>query len=259
MKSLYNYVNDQPRHLLMDAHVHLFNDELIEYPYENVDGKVIMVENSVKHTDRKLLPYFDNFFKHSFNSKDSVLCVGCDRRDTYNIYKKYSDRFSGFGEVKCYKRCIDTEGNFIEHFDIENLTSIFEMGVNKPIFIHWDLNGKHDDEFEEILKKCPTAKIVLCHCGINELDNPYNAFKKACELQTKYTNLWLSISWFALDYFADHMHQLSFIPIPDHTIVGTDFNPEMSNQGKDEIDRYNKFKKIYDRFDVPVALQNLFR
>lgn len=258
MRTLYNYVNNLPRHLIMDAHVHLFNEDVVEYPYKNIDGKVIMVENSINHTDRKLLPYFDNFFKHSINTKDSVLCIGCDREDTYSIYKKYSDKFSGFGEVKCYKHCIDTNGNILEYYDTNLLTSVFELGVNKPIFVHWDLNGKHDDEFEQILHDYPTAKIVLCHCGINELDDPYNAFKKACYLQTKYTNLWLSISWMALDYFINHMHQLSFIPIPDHTIVGTDFNPEMSNSGIDEKDRFQKFKKISERFDVPVALNNLF-
>lgn len=259
METLYNYINSIPKQLLMDSHVHLFNEKVMDYPYREVDGRIIMVENSIRNTDRILLPCFDNFFSLNIGSKDSVLCIGCDREDTYNIYNKYSNKFSGFGEVKCYKHCVDVKGNELEYFDTDILESIFEMETNKPIFIHWDLNGKHDDEFEEFLKNFRSTKIVLCHCGINDLDDQYDSFKKACELQAKYTNLWLSISWVALDYFYKNMTQLSFIPIPDHTIVGTDFNPEMYNVGVDEKDRFKKFKTIYGQFDTPVALNNLFR
>lgn len=257
MKTLYNYINNLHK-TIIDCHVHLFNnDKIISYPHQT-DGMIVMVENSIKYPNIQLFPAFDKFISNGIKSGQRLLCVGCDYDDTYNIYKKYHEYISGFGEIKCYKHCIDSEGNELEKFDTSILDGILKMNTGLPIFIHWDLNRKHNNELVEYLEKYPDQKFVLCHCGINELDDHDDAFRQAVILQTRHTNLWMSISWIALDYFSKHMNQLSFIAIPDHTIVGTDINPEEPT-GNHMDSRYHKFLEIYERFDVPVALNNLFQ
>ena len=258
MQSLYQYINNKFTKSIIDCHVHLFGDGIIhKYPYKGITDYICMVENSMRYPERTLIKDFDKFIKS--NSSCKLLCVGSTPDETLEIYNKYTDKISGFGEIKCYKRAICSDNVLREVYDTSILKNVLDK--NLPVFIHWDLDRKHDEELYDIIKENPKTKFVLCHCGINRLNNAQDSFETAISYQAKLPNLWLSISWDALDYFVDDSYvindrQLARIVNPCQVIVGTDFNPEMP---KAELEsRYKKFIKIYNKFDVPMNLNNLF-
>ena len=70
-----------------------------------------------------------------------------------------------------------------------------------PMFVHLDLdNDKAEEKLVEILELNPARNIILCHCGMNDIDNQYEAFDRAIRLQKEHNNLWLEISWVTLDF-----------------------------------------------------------
>ena len=78
METLYNYINSIPKHLLMDSHVHLFNEKVMDYPYREVDGKIITVENSIRRTDRIIVG--TDFNPEMYNA-------GVDEKDRFKKFK----------------------------------------------------------------------------------------------------------------------------------------------------------------------------
>lgn len=263
MKSLYNYISYYNKHhdkIVIDCHTHMFGQgTTMNYPYEYpINGLICMINNSIRYPDRSLIDDFKLYINlGEVTDRKKLLCVGKDVDETLSIYNTYKEKFSGFGEIKCYKKYTTT----LKRYDTSILRAVINKGL--PVFIHWDLDGTHDEELYNIIHDNPDTKFVLCHCGINELYDPSKSFQTAIQFQNKLLNLWLSISWVALDYFVQDDFQssnnkLSLIPIPDHTLVGTDFNPEMDHHNISFEDRYKKFIKIYNKFDVPVALNNLF-
>lgn len=261
MQNLYQYLSSTTfNKSIIDCHVHLFGNKTIhKYPYNSIENYFCMVENSIRYPNRKLVDDFEMFINYNEKSSNRLLCVGNTAEETLSIYNKYSGHFVGFGEIKCYKRAICSDNVLREIYDTSILNAVINKGL--PVFIHWDLDGKHDEELYNIIKNNSNTTFVLCHCGINSLNNVHSAFETAIYFQSKLPNLWLSISWDALDFFVDDSYsvndrQLSLIPNPCQVLVGTDFNPEMpKNKLKT---RYNKFIKIYNKFDIPMNLNNLF-
>lgn len=78
METLYNYINSIPKQLLMDSHAHLFNEKVMDYPYREVDGKIIMVENSIRRTDRIIVG--TDFNPEMYNA-------GVDEKDRFKKFK----------------------------------------------------------------------------------------------------------------------------------------------------------------------------
>lgn len=245
---------------IWDCHVHAFGrDGIGDYPNVSKTSKFIsMVDNPLKYKGEKLESYFDEYFKG--NGKHVlpgyVLCVGRDADETEVIYKKWHDNIAGFGEIIAHKHYVDSDKKKHTITDITILNRV--AGYSLPVFVHWDLDGEDDQSFENVLKEFPKTKFVLCHCGINELDDPYKAFLKAVKLQTKNPNLWLDISWKALDFICADMNRLPVIENLDHTLVGTDFNNSMKKFDINFTDIYNKFRKIVDKVNLPVAVKTLF-
>lgn len=266
MKPLYkyiSYINKGYNETIIDCHAHMFGaSRSITYPYEcPVNGYIAMVDNPIRHPDHSLFDEFKTYINMGEVTRNKqLLCVGKDVDETQRIYNEFRDKICGFGEIKCYKRC-SLDNQVIEHYDTSILHSVLNNGL--PVFIHWDLDGEHDDALYNIIKNNPNTKFVLCHCGLGEVCNHDDAFKKMIDFQHKLPNLWLSISWVALDYFvSDDGHikydELSAIPNPDHVIVGTDINPQLDPHGKIFKHRYNKFIKLFAQFNVLGALNNLF-
>jgi hypothetical protein len=236
---------------IWDCHVHLFGvNGIIPYkkPYDNM---IVMVENVLN--DQDLMPCFDELFKKDLPKNIYPLCVGKDKEETKEIYNKYKDKFFGIGEIKAYKHYKNIKNVEKEHFD----KSILEDSIqyHLPIFIHWDLNGKHDDELYNIIKSNKDTTFILCHCGMNELDNQVDSFNKAIEFQTTLPNLWLDISWVTLDYLTKNTNELSKIEIPDHVLTGTNHSSLVSSGEFDDI--YDNFKKIYQQFNILSNIKNL--
>lgn len=270
MISLYkyiSYINKKQDKTIIDCHVHSFGrGEYYTYPQEYpINGCICMVENPLKYPERPLIDDFKIYISEGeVTDRKKLLCVGKDAVETAQIYNIYKNKISGWGEIKCYKRCKDSKGNILKRYDTSILQSILDMSESKlPIFIHWDLDGERDEELYNIIKDHPAMKFVLCHCGINNLNNPEKSFQTAVRYQSSLPNLWLSISWDALGFFINKNNEvkydkLSLLPDPYRVLVGTDFNPEDNSQGISFRERYYNFIKIYDNFNVPMALNNLF-
>ena len=266
MKSLYkyiSYINKGYNETIIDCHAHMFGaSRSINYPYEcPVNGYIAMVDNPIRYPERSLFGEFKTYIDMGeVTHNKPLLCVGKDVDETQRIYNEFQDKICGFGEIKCYKRC-SFDGQVIERYDTSILHSVLNKGL--PVFIHWDLDGKYDDELYNIIKSNPDTKFVLCHCGFGEMCNHDDAFKKMIDFQYKLPNLWLSISWTVLDYFVNDdgyikYDKLSAIPDPDRVIAGTDINPQLDPHGKIFKHQYDKFIKLAPKFNVVQALNNLF-
>ena len=260
MRSLEQHIKDMME--VWDCQVHIFGrDGIGTYPI--TVGKhshfISMVDNPLKYKDEDLLPYFKEYFKD--NGKHVlpgyVAAVGKDLDETKKILETWPDNFAFIGEVLCYKHYKDSKDVEHEHFDASIVAGIGDYGL--PIFIHWDLNGKHDKELESLLDTFKNTQFILCHCGINELDDPYKAFLKANYLQGKHTNLWLDISWKALEFICADKNRIPMMEIPDHVLVGTDFNNSMEYFGIDFEETYDNFRKVVNKFNVDNAIKTLLQ
>ena len=234
-----------------DCHVHWFGRKGIASYTKPHEDMIVMVENNLKYQNDDLLPYFEDLFTRGIPKNSHLLGIGKDEEETEKIYWNYKDKLFGIGEVKAYKHYKNSDRIEKEHFNTGLLNWTTHYGL--PIFVHWDLNGKHDKELYDIIKSNRNIPFILCHCGMNDIDDQKTAFNKSIELQTTLPNLWLDISWVALEYFSNHPTELARIEMPDHVLVGTDF----SSNTKDFDKTYDLFRKIYTRFNVQSNLNNL--
>ncbi len=198
-------------------------------------GSIIFVDNDIKNFDKPLLPYYEQMkndfihFAHNY-----VAGVGKDAKETVEICQKFNTPF--VGEVKCFKHYTDSEGidHVYENYDIAYCEEI----KNIPIFIHYDLVDD-DTRLREILEFNPDRQVILCHCGMNDMDDKEYAFENAIELQHQYNNLWLEVSWTAWDYIGKDHRIMSRID-SDRLLLGTDFS---------KFTTHEEIKKTLDCFD----------
>jgi len=221
---------------------------------------VIMAENLITpdHVGKSILPYFkkyENDIRKILEGGHSYLCaIGNDKDDLEGVLKLW--KFDAIGEVKVNKhfKSLDDKEYSYYNCDVLNTALPFE----KPIFIHFDLYDKTGDILDTILTRNANNKIVLCHCGMNDLDDQKKAFEYAIKLQSKHPNLWLEISWVALEYFIQHPLELNRFENPDRVLVGVDMSRAMEKSDKDINKLYDDFRKLYKHFNVEQSLSNLF-
>lgn len=246
MNKLINYIHP------FDCHVHLFGKEgIFEYP-KPVGGMICMIENRLEFLDRKLEDYFEKYI-NKIPDHYKKLAVGNTKEELSSILSRWN--FDGIGEIKCYKKYLYKDKQK-EYYDTSILIEALKYDL--PIFIHWDLGSTKDNHLIQIIKNNPTKNFILCHCGISQYNDPKEVFREACNLQMIFNNLWLSISWTALDYLCENPLELPKVMIPNRIIVGTDFNGQMDEYDVDFNDRYNKFLNIYNKFNVRSNVNNLF-
>lgn len=203
----------------IDCHVNKYGRNGLTNYSDFSSGSIIFVENGIGKNAVDFLPYFKKIKKDKSVFDNNIISyVGKDVNETIKIYKEFNPKI--IGEVKClkhYKDLNDGKEYTYENYEIALCDEIKHL----PIFIHYDLI--YDDaKLKEIIEFNPNRKVVLCHCGINEIDDPKIAFEKAIYLQHKYNNLWLEISWKALDYIGCDSMRLGKIDT-DRLLLGTDF------------------------------------
>ena len=217
----------------IDCHANLFGPNVLhdKHPYICLGKSVIMVNNSLPADGEaeSLEPYYASIvdrrkakgwskFDYRF-----VSCIGKDLEETKKIYQTDPDMFSFFGEVKCRKHYIGVkskEEHYIEDYSIALDHVLAENGL--PMFIHLDLNDdKAEEKLVEILELNPARNIILCHCGMNDIDNQYEAFDRAVKLQKEHNNLWLEISWVALDFLYKDLEKYNKMD-SSRILMGTD-------------------------------------
>ena len=206
----------------VDCHVNLVGiNSKKEYP-GFADGSIAMVNNDLMYSDTPLLPYIDELYqiKNDSHIDFHIALIGKDADELATICEKYPAEF--IGEVKCYKHFI-TKEKHEEHYFSDTSIALDERFIDIPMFVHVDLiNEEAQKILEDILSVNLDRPIILCHCGINKLDDKDSAFERAINLQHKYNNLWLEISWSALFYIKDDHRKMSRIDT-DRVLFGTDF------------------------------------
>ena len=142
-----------------------------------------------------------------------------DVKEIVEICKKFDPAF--ISEVKCYKYYKDSEEkeHTYENYDIalSNCEEIKDLSI----FIHFELIDD-DSKLREILEFNSNRPIILCHCGLNDLDDNMKVFEMALALQHAYNNLWLEVSCVVWDYIGKDHRMMSRIDT-DCILLGSDF------------------------------------
>lgn len=185
----------------IDCHYHGFGRDGIKV---SPGLSLYYINNDIKY-DEPLYDYFKEFLENHHVKYYGI--VGKDVKDTSKILSDFGGCV--LGEIKAYKKCIDSEGVLQEHRDIEFLEGLCKLDNNLPIVVHYDLTWDNYKELESIIEKYQSRKFVLCHCGMNELFDQDDAFKISKMLQARYSNLWLDISWVALKYFENNLDKFA--------------------------------------------------
>ena len=211
-----------------DCHANLFGrNTMAKYPPINVETSIAMINNDIEYKDESLFKYFETYCKDHL--KGAVAANGKDIDEIKKVIEISHQQFVCIGEIKGHKHYINQQKEEKQYDNAELAAQACEL--NLPVFLHWDLDGACDDVLETIIKNT-TSKIVLCHCGMNDIDDKEAAFKKAVELQHKYSNLWIEISWVAYSYIERDNRKLSQIDT-DRLLLGTDLT---NFDSKEDID-----------------------
>ena len=220
MISLSNYLQQIPT---VDGHIHLFNyTDFVESPLK-FDKQVCFMDVEFDKEGNAEEAY-DRFIKEKYNSRKHILlCTAQDPADIASIFKNHKNSFQGFGELKLYDKYQDQEVPYKKISYLRTICKLSAENGNLPVYVHWELTSdSHIKFFENVLKSYPQVPIVLCHCGMNG-ENNADAYYQCQRLAQTYDNLWLDISYVALDYFAKEPMKLCNLPM-NKLIVGSDLN-----------------------------------
>lgn len=148
----------------IDCHYHGFGRDGIKLSSKPC---IYYINNDIKYCDENLYPYFEKFLKD--NNPKYLGIIGKDITETKRLLKDFSGDL--IGEVKVYKKYVDSKGKLREYNNIEFLKELCTLDNNLPIILHYDLTWDNYKDLQNIIEKYPSRKFVLCHCGMNELFN----------------------------------------------------------------------------------------
>jgi hypothetical protein len=270
MKSLVSYI--MRKDVVIDGHIHLFNWE------ESIVGKIphgnnpntkmvgfmdIEFDNIEKYNTLRL---YDEFIKNHYDPDFHILlATGTNIEDISEVYNKHKDIIRGFGELKCYDQYQGIPINYKKISLVRDVVKFSSKNGNLPVYVHWELNEKSDVvKFEKVLKDFPGVPIVLCHCGINEKYSEY-AYSAAQKLSRMYGNLWLDISYVAINFFYEKPWLLLQLP-SDRIFIGSDLNNKsygpnhnFDKDYKNMTDKLLLIDKYISRNSSTLNLKKLFK
>lgn len=268
MKTLYSYIQNtqNPR---FDGHIHFFNhiSPIVgKIPHESYyDMKMIgFMDIEFDNIDKyNVIKLYDNFIKNEYDpNKHILLATGTNIKEIKSLYNKYSNNIiRGFGELKCYDEYQNKPVNYKDILFVDDVVSFSSDCGSLPVYIHWELNNEDDViKLESILNKYPNVPIILCHFGMNENNKDY-AYKESYRLSSKYDNLWLDVSYTALDYFSEKPMNIFNFP-NNRIIMGSDLNNKIYGENHNFEEEYNeicrKMNIIYKFVNTDKNISNLF-
>lgn len=218
----------------IDSHIHTFNHKKpINLP-ENYDYDIKICFMDIEYDDIQNINFTDsykNYIESSHNEKDILLATGKNIEDIKQLLEKFPNMFKGFGELKLYD---NYNGKRINNKKISFLKEVCQLSSkngNLPIYVHWELDGESDvKKIKSVLEKYPNIPIILCHCGFSKNDDLKSySYIQICQLMKSYDNLWVDISYEALDYFSKNILKLFNLQL-NRVIVGTDINNKLLNK-----------------------------
>lgn len=247
----------------IDSHVHLFDKDgyLYEYnppiPY-NISHVVGFLDIEPKYINEykdKCLNYYFSFINSEYydDSQIILLATGVDAKEIISIHSAFPNVIKGFGELKCYDYNRD-KSEKLPYKNIEWVSEIAEYSStvgNLPIYIHYTINSEQSiADINNLCNKYPNIPFVLCHCGMDEFNLHTNydrnqTYFAVLNLMKKHKNLWVDISYKAMDYFLDKPELIKNID-SSRLLIGSDINPalyEMSNIDEIKYIR-NKYKAL---------------
>lgn len=269
METLYQYITKKQDVAIpdWDGHIHLFNHKgpiQNKHDFEKYIGFMDIEYNDLKNIN--VLDSYTNYIENHWDEdKEILLATGITIEDVKSVYEKYPKIIKGFGELKCYDKY--GEDLILPYKRIKFVKDIMKFSYNHgrlPVYVHWEFVTPADvEKIENVLKLYRTVPLVLCHCGMNEFNRDFS-YTEAIRLQKLYNNLWLDISWDAVDYFSNNLMLLNNL-ILDRIILGTDLNNMIFNQNGVHKNRdwewgLNKFNEIkkYLCFNNKYNIQTLF-
>lgn len=248
MKDLYSYLNNIEKES-WDGHIHLFNSAKIlsiNTPYKKMVGFMDLEYNRKNLNVKKS---YDNYIEKYINNSVILLATATNIEDIKSIYEKHSKVIKGFGELKCYD---EYRGEKVPYKKISFVRQVCKFSKTNgclPVYVHWDINTPRDvEKIQGVLKTYPEVPLVLCHCGMSNENHSY-AFTQVSQMMKLYRNLWVDISYTAVNFFKDRLMLLNQLDW-NRVILGSDMNNKIFVNHKDEAERTIYINGIYNSIDI---------
>lgn len=240
-----------------DGHIHLFDyrGEMVwKMPkqFQTIVGfmDIVFSQPEMYKTSKQVVGYYENYFNtHTPKCNEIILATGTTAKQAIDVYKRFPKQIKGFGEFKCYDKYINAKTGEEIQLEFGNLDWIrpvfeFDMALKLPIYIHFDLRNKtRVKELTELLEDFPMVPVVLCHCGMSKRNKDNDeTFINVCGLMSEFQNLYVDISYDALNYFIVNQNKLLQLP-PNRIFIGSDINLSMKKL-KGPMDIENEYKKM---------------
>ena len=186
--------------------------------------------------------------------------TGENAGDIISIYEKYPDKIKGFGELKCYSEYIHGK---LPYGNLDWIKPILEYNkdLGLPVYIHYNLESKEKiKEFNQLVEDY-NFPIVLCHCGMYDNCDNDLIHETLVELMKTYSNLYVDVSYTAVDYYLNNPNKLLEFD-NKKVIIGTDINSvidrQIDNPESHCKELYNKFYKLHRLGNFNIAIKNIF-
>lgn len=241
MKPLIDYIS--PPKFDWDGHIHTFNHKTTISKCATNCVCFMDIEFD-ELNDINIMDSYKRYIENDYDKYNDILLVtGINIDDIKNVYNKYSSIIKGFGELKCYDKYNEKKLPYKKIKFVREVLAFSSKNGNLPVYIHWELNDTDDlTKITNVIKQYNQIPIVLCHFGINDYNSDF-AVPSAMQLQREYNNVWLDLSYTALDYFSKNIIKLSNYDY-SRIIIGSDYNNKIFGKNHDENDRNTIIDKI---------------
>lgn len=245
----------------IDGHIHLFNhketlNNPYPYPYKL---KVGFMDLEFDVDELNVRDSYKRYINNYYTDKDILLATSTNIDDIIYLLDTYPE-IKGIGELKCYDKYQDKS---LPYKDINFVSDCCQLAkqYNVPIYLHWELNSEeYIKQLKELLQRYNDVTIVLCHCGFdNDLDE--KIFNEVIGMMSVYNNLWIDISYTALEFFNWNINKLNILD-GSRVILGTDFNNKLfganHNPAKETQDIIYKLNHVSKYIDSDTNIKRLF-
>lgn len=256
MKELKEYIEESLKvPYWYDGHIHLFNHiKSIEKPI-GMSKMVGFMDLEFDAGKIDVLGAYDSFISSEYNDDVILLATGVTIEDIKAVFEKHREYIKGFGELKCYDTYQDTPVPYKKISFVQSVCRLSRDNGCLPVYVHWDLNDEVDvKKIGKLLSDFPMIPIVLCHSGMNNSNMDF-AYMNAIMLQRQYSNLWIDISYSALDHLRNNINQVFQYDL-SRVIVGTDLNNKLWGPNHDTQKEVSEILQKFKEFINTTSIDN---
>lgn len=247
MENLYTYLNKE-LDVVWDGHIHVFNStkQLPDLNFGSGKKVVAFMDLEYDKKNLKVVKSYENFITNHYNDSMILLATGTTIEEIKTIYEKYSDIIKGFGELKCYDEYLGEKVPYKKISFVRQVCEYSRSVGRLPVYLHWDVkDGSDVKKLNNLLRDYPDIPIVLCHCGMCDGNETF-AFTQVCQMMMSHNNLWVDISYTAMDFFQSHIMLLNQLHW-DRVVLGSDINNKL--YGKNH-NTEAELSAIYDKMNI---------